>query len=35
MKKIIVTMWTTLDGFIADAEGEPGWSGTEASVMPG
>ena len=25
MSKIIVTMWTTLDGFIADADGELGW----------
>ena len=25
MSKIIVTMWTTLDGFIADAGGELGW----------
>ena len=25
MRKLIVTMWTTLDGFIADANGEMDW----------
>lgn len=25
MRKLIVTMWITLDGFIADADGELGW----------
>ena len=32
MSKIIVTMWTTLDGFIADADGELGWISGDAEM---